>query len=68
MTKEHRDTCYLTPPQELGQAFVARGITGGVVMLNLLVPKLFNDTSVIRCRTSRKQVAKCCFWEMVEGS
>ena len=37
MTKEHRDTCYLTPTQELGQAFfVARGITGSVVMLNLL--------------------------------
>ena len=45
MTKEHRDTCYLTPTQELGQAFVARGITGSVVMLNLLRFRTIADYS-----------------------
>jgi len=45
MTKEHRDACYLTPTQELGQAFVARGITGSVVMLNLLRFRTIADYS-----------------------
>jgi hypothetical protein len=45
MTKEHRNTCYLTPTQELGQAFVARGITGSVVMLNLLRFRTIADYS-----------------------
>jgi hypothetical protein len=45
MTKEHRDTRYLTPTQELGQAFVARGITGSVVMLNLLRFRTIADYS-----------------------
>lgn len=36
MTKERRETCYLAPTQELGRAFLARRITGSVVMLNLL--------------------------------
>jgi hypothetical protein len=48
MTKEHRDTCHLTPTQELGQAFVARGITGSVVMLNLL--RLFGWHRAPDCR------------------
>jgi hypothetical protein len=35
MAGDHRDS-YLEPTQESGRAFVTRGISGGVVMLNLL--------------------------------
>lgn len=33
---ENKNQSYLEPTQELGRAFVARGISGRVVMLNLL--------------------------------
>jgi uncharacterized protein (DUF1330 family) len=36
MAEERREAYYLEPTQELGHAFVTRGITGSIIMLNLL--------------------------------
>ena len=36
MSADQRDACYLEPTQASGREFVARGIKGNVVMLNLL--------------------------------
>jgi hypothetical protein len=42
---ENKNQCYLEPTQESGRAFMARGISGSVVMLNLLRFREYADYS-----------------------